>query len=208
MMLESDNSEESSSDRDTSVDYTLIFLLIISLALVALDVVELSKVVKNFELAKTTENFETCLKYEYFTKGTFGLFSFLAAVSAVVLTFGLLVNAEIFIQKFMDTFLYLNYLIFGPYMLAMTVLGMMQLEHTMFICDKTDPSHKYFSFTNIVSTIICGSISLLIVLVKTIYDSATMFNNSIIRRDGGSLILHKLFWWIVTRNRNNNRNNI
>jgi hypothetical protein len=199
MMLE--NTSEELSVEDNSVDYTLMFLLAISVALVALDGVELIKLSHNFTVLKTVPTFEACIKWEIFSKVIFGLFSFLAALSALILTSGLLIDSNMFISKVMDTFLYFNYIVFGPYLLTCSILAIINLDHTMVRCDNDNPDHHYFSLTNISSIIVCTCISLVITVAKSIYDAILLFNNSMLRRENGSYIILKLFWWIITRNR-------
>jgi hypothetical protein len=206
-MMQENISEESENEVN-SVDCTLVLLFIISGVLLLIDSIEIYKFIQNFQILKgNVLLFETCFKWEILTKAVFAFFSFCAAFSAMILTLGLLINVEFFINKLLDTFLYFNFLIFGPFMLTFSVLALIYIDNTIFTCDKSGGNIKLISFTNIISIIACGSISLIITICKSIYSVVLLFNDSILRREGGNFILAKIFWWFVLRHRDDGNNN-
>jgi hypothetical protein len=145
--------------------------------------------------------FETCIKWELYTKTVFAFFSFLGAVSAFTLTMFLIIDTNWFADKILSTFLYFNYLIFGPYMMGFSIIGLANWNNVVYVCDKQNLNNKIISASNMFSLISCFLLSTIITCLVAIYKTITLYIDSTLRRPEGNSILRKFFWWTVFRNR-------
>lgn len=189
-------------NEDRGQNFTLLLLLFISFILVLVDSLEIYHVVLNWEYGMmiTTPIFESCIKWELFAKTIFALFSLFGALSAFTLTVFLLIDTNWFADKILSTFLYFNYLIFGPYMLGFSVLGMINWTKVIYICDKQNLNNKIFSPANMFSLLGCFFIALIITFLEAVCSTVNLYFNSILRKPEGSYIIRKLFWWSIFRN--------
>jgi hypothetical protein len=188
---------------DHGQNITLILLLVLSFILVFVDTLELYQLTVSWQYGVSIISpvFESCIKWELYTKTIFCVFSFLGAISSFILTLFLLISSNWFAEKILSTFLYFNYLIFGPYMLGFCILGFMNWNNVVFTCDRQNYSNKVLSASNVFSLIGCFIIACLITCFVSIYKTVMLYFDSILRRSQGSAILRKLFWWVVFRNR-------
>jgi hypothetical protein len=145
--------------------------------------------------------FEACIKWELYTKTTFAIFSFLGVVSAFVLTLFLVIDTNWFAEKILSTFLYFNYIIFGPYMMGISIIGFANWNSVVYVCDKQNLNNKIFSVSNMFTLITCFLFSTGVTCLVAIYKTITLYIDSTISRPEGNFILRKLFWWAVFRNR-------
>jgi hypothetical protein len=184
-------------------NFTLILLLLLSFILVFVDSLELIQLTVSWEIGVgiISPVFDSCIKWELYTKTVFCIFSFLAAISSFILTLFLLINSAWFADKILSTFLYFNYLIFGPYMLGFCFIGFLNWNNVVFTCDRQNYNNKILSASNVFSLVGCFIISLSITCMVSIYKTVTLYFDSILRRSQGSVVLRKLFWWVVFRNR-------
>jgi hypothetical protein len=197
-------------EQNLSNNFTLYLILIICSMFVALDTLELYKFSENWNLSLKTFNtqmFDKCIKYQMLAKACFSVFSLFAALSSFVITFFMIISVDYFINKLLNAYVYINTLIFGPYMLGMTILGLFNWDKILFICDNTNKEElhdRFLSFTNLFNIIACFILSFILTLGVTIYKSLELYINSILRKDDGNYIIRKLFWWAVYKNRNPN----
>lgn len=208
---------EENEDRGQNI--TLVLLLLISFILLFVDSLELYGLIQNWEFGTSVISpiFESCIKWELYNKSIFSIFSFLGAVSAFMLTLFLLINSTYFAENILATFLYFNYVVFGPYMLGFCILGFINWNNVVYQCDRQSFNNKLFSISNFFSLIACFILSLMVTLLVSVYKTINIYVDSILRKPKGSFILRKLFWWTIFRNRepvefvrrtvNNNNNN-
>jgi Na+-transporting NADH:ubiquinone oxidoreductase subunit NqrD len=132
----------------------------------------------------------------------FALFACLAALSALIMSMGLLINYRFFTTKLMDSFLHYNYLIFGPYLLGACVLSLFYFNNVVYNCDK-ELKEKTFNIATFITIFICLIISFCITLGQSVYVNTIFWVDSI--RDGpnGSKLMGKIFWKIALSRRNN-----
>jgi hypothetical protein len=142
-----------------------------------------------------------CYKNEFLIKTAFSIFSFMAAISAFILTFFLAISMEYFIDKMLSAFLYMNYYIFGLYMLGFSIFGLVHWNDITYVCDKNFLFHKEFSLSNMFSLLGCFILSLTITIGVCIYETVMLYIDTILRREGGNKYLRSLFWWAVFRGR-------
>jgi hypothetical protein len=180
-------------------------VLFLSAILVAMDVLEVYFAFMSLKKASGLFDpitFEQCLKYHILSQIFFTLFATFSGVSALLMSLGLLVNYEIFTHKALDTFMYMNYMIFGPYLLGACFLGFFYFEEVVYSCPKLDVSEKFLNLSTLFVLCICFVISMIITIGYSVLSSIHNLHLSINNRDEGSRWLRKLFWWSVFTRRN------
>lgn len=177
----------------------MIFLL--SFILLLLDLFEFCTTftsISHYNQIYSIEIFNECIKYQSISQLLFALFGSFAAMSACILSLGLICSFDFFINKLLECFLYYNYIIFGPFLLGTCFLGGYYFKQAAYVCDEHQIKHLHFTmaFSLFFSFIISVSITIIYSMVIT---SAFLYNS--IRFEGdGSVIIGKLFWYFI-RNR-------
>ena len=191
-----------------STNITLYLMLAICLVLVTVDIIEMIKLINSWALKNKIEEFffENCIKVDLLVKTAFSVFSLLAALSALTLVVMMIISLELFVNKYLSSFLYINYVIFGLYMLGFSLFGIIHWNEVAYMCDKKNPNEKIFSVGNMFSLIGCFALSLVITFAVSIYETVSLYSDSILRRENGSKALRTIFWWFVFRGRNNEDN--
>lgn len=189
---------------------TLYLMLIVCVILVSVDTLELYRISLGWEysLKMSPEIFNECLKNDLIIKTVFCMFSLIAAISALLLTLFLCFGVDFFISKVMTSFLYLNYYIFGPYMLAFCILGCLYFNDFVYVCDKKLMTEKVFSISNVFSLISCLMISSVITIGVSTYEGFRVLVDSILHKEDGSKVVRKVFWWVVLRQRTDQNLNV
>lgn len=190
-------------------DFTSYILLCVSGLLVFIDSLELFYIINNWRYASlfVIPMFEKCIKYELISKTIFAIFSLISALSAFFLSFVLLFAQNFFIEKFLKTFLYVNYIIFGPLMLSLSILGINYWDEIIYVCEKNQLSNKELSVSNTTSIISCFLISVILTLLVQFFESFNFLLDSITKRDTGSIIIGNFFWKFVFLRSNRDREN-
>ena len=186
-------------------NFALYLMLVICVILVSLDSLELYRLGMNWSHIQSygKSPFGSCIRNELITKTIFGFFSLLSGISALLLTIFLMIDVEIFIRKFFSAYLNMIYSIFGPIMLGFSILGLVNWDDIVYICDRSDPRDKYFSFGGSFSLLGCFIISLLVTLTFATYEVVNLYIESILGREGHNKIIRHCFWWVVMRVRPN-----
>jgi hypothetical protein len=186
-----------------SNNFTIYLMLIICILLVTVDSIEIYRLSLAWTHSKASdvEFFNNCIKDELIIKTVFCAFSFAAACSALLLTIFLSTCIDYFANKFLTTFLYLNYFIFGPYMLAFCILGCIHFHDFIYVCNPKHLDEKILSLSNIFSLLCCMIIAILITIAVAIYEGVHLLVASILRKEDGIAIIRKVFWWSVLRQR-------
>jgi hypothetical protein len=139
-------------DPNTTNSVTILLLLIIALIFTFIEFLELNKLWLIWESSQKIIEinfFNNCVKYQILTKGIFTVFSLFISFSAVFLTFFIYISLDYFIDKVLGTFVYYNYFIFGPYLLAFSILGLLNWENFLYVCKDTrflDRKNRFYSF--------------------------------------------------------------
>ena len=185
----------------------LYLMLIVCLILVIVDIIEILKLqnIWNLKASLDLDFYQKCIKPDLLVKTAFSCFSLLAAISACLLVFLMICAMDYFANYFLHSFFYLNYLVFGLYMLGMSIFGMIHWNDVAYSCDASS-GEKIYSIGNIFSLIGCFILSLIITLGVNIFETFELYTNSILRRDDGSEILRNLFWKTVFKGRNEHLN--
>jgi hypothetical protein len=201
MNTNSDTHENQESNR--GVNCLMLILLCIAIVLVFIDFLELYNLFLSWRVSVNLPLFESCLKYELISRTIFSAFSFLCALSALLLTIFIIINTLWFAEKALSSYLYFNYLMFGPYMFGFSLLGFIFWSDVVYVCDRVNPNpdNKILSPGNLFSLITCFIISFSLTIAFSVYKTITIYIDSAMRRPDGNMALRKLFWWFVLRNR-------
>jgi hypothetical protein len=196
--------EEVEEENRTGTDISLVFLFVVSTILVTVDLMEINSILYSWKYGLLIVHvvFDSCLKWELITKTVFGIFSFGAAISAFILSLGLLINADKFVNKFLEAFLYFNWLFFGPYMLGFAILAICYWNNVVYVCDKNNIDNKVITPATVFSIFSCLIISSIIVISKSAYEIILFIHDSITRKPDGNAMVRKVFWYYAFRNRN------
>ena len=187
---------------------SLIVVLFVSLTLVVMDFVEIYYSFFNLKTLsiKIEKNiFDNCLKFQILTQIVFAGFASLAGISAFFMSLGFLVNYRYFNDKLMDTFMFNNYVIFGPYLLGTCLVSLFYFNEILYNCDR-DFKEKNFNFATFITILMCMVISVLITLSHSIYNNVYFMIDSIRTGPQGNKFVGKVFWKIaIGRNNSNSR---
>lgn len=185
-------------------------VLILSILLVTMDLFE---IYYSFVHMKSSSNklnthvFEGCVKYHILSQIFFTVFATFAGLSACLMSLGLLIDYDFFSFKVIDTFLYWNYIIFGPYLLATCMLGYFNFKRVVFNCDPHNLDARYINFSTLMALFICLFLSLIITFAFTIIQNFKILIQSIRFRPDGNRVLGRLFWdYVLNRGGENNGN--
>jgi hypothetical protein len=137
--------------------------------------------------------------YALCVRAVFSLFSLCSGLSALILTFFLNYNFEWFLEKILTSYMYFNYIVFGPYLLGFSLLGWYYYDITLYNCNKHNNT-VVFSFVNIFSIFFASVLSLFITFSQLAYNIIFTYLSSIVRKPGGNKILWEAFWRLGTKN--------
>ena len=104
--------------------------------------------------------FEECYKYHILSQMGFTIFATFSGISAFIMSLGLLANYNLFVNKFLDTFMYMNYMIFGPLLLSASLLGCFYFSEVVYNCDKKNSNTKFLNMSTLFSIFMCFVISI------------------------------------------------
>lgn len=146
--------------------------------------------------------FENCIKFRILSQIVFTVFATFAGVSACFMSIGLLINYEFFSAKVIQTFLYMNYLIFGPYLLAASLLGFSNFDDVVYNCDNGNAITKSLNFSIFMALCLCFLFSSIITVGFSFAGAFFKTINSIRFRNNGNYLIGKIFWkCVMYRNR-------
>jgi len=188
-----------------SSNFMLYLMLIICCVIAAMNTLEIYRMTALWKNALNlkSEYFEVCVKNQYIVKTFFCIFSFLATMSALILTIGLIVDYLYFAKRLMESYMNFVYYIFGPSMLISCILALINWKETVFVC--SDDREKHFSLSNASSIIFCFLIGGVITLVAEFYSTMTLYSDTITNQPNGSKTLYKLFWFVSFKMRSSAR---
>ncbi len=204
---------------DTSrVALKIVFVL--SLILVCMDFLEFYyeyQQMKELSIKYEAMVFEECIKYHALSQMFFTFFATFSGISATIMSLGLLVDYEFFSYKMIDTFLNYNYLIFGPYLFIVCLIGFYNYDLILYNCDsKLFYEKKLFNFSTFLALLVCFLFSFVLFIGYSIFYSLRRLISSIRFTPEGNYILGRIFWrYVLSRNNSNinanrreNNNNI
>lgn len=156
---------------------TMIFLFITALLFSLIEVSEMGRILLVWESCQKIFQqsfFESCFKYQLIAKGIFTSFILFISLSALLVSFFIVLSIEYFIEKLLYTFIYYNYIVFGPYMLVLSIFGLTNWDNLFYICQdlqsfekntlaksRRDFNHSYRNFKSPLSNITSHSLLIL-----------------------------------------------
>ncbi len=188
---------------NSSNSIVLILMMIISGVLLTIDSLELHQLILtwNREVLKNRPDFQTFIMWDILTRITISFFSIASGISAFTLALLLLIDIDYFLDKLLSTFLYFNYIIFGPVLLTFCILGFTYCNKVLYTLTNTKHPIRIVSFSTLFS-LICGLlISTIITLSVAVFKAVNTFVDSTTRKPDGNSLIRKAFWWIVFKNK-------
>ena len=183
------------------------FVLIISLILILMDIFGLYnsyEYLLNSSKKYPFETFDKCIKYQSLTEIYFTLFAFLAAISACLMSIGILLGYDIFFEKFLVTFLNFNYYVFGLLLLSSSLLGIINYNKICYDCIRKDPNIQEFNLSTFLCLILLSIIGGIITFVFSSINAFEYVCNCVKFSKDGNYLLGKAFWkYALGRNNEN-----
>ena len=181
-----------------------VFILVISVALIVMDVFSLYYSYDYLLHSAKRYNFETfekCIKYQSITEIYFIIFAFLAAVSATIMALGIILGYDLFFDKFIITFLNFNYYVFGLLLLGSSILGLINYNKICYDCTGTNPKTHEFNLSTMICLIIISIIGGVITFIFSTFNAFEYVCNCIKFNKDGNYFLGKAFWkYVLSRN--------
>ena len=180
------------------------FVLIISLLLICMDLFSLYDSYDYLLYTSKKYPFETfnqCIKYPSITEIYFTLFAFMAAISACLMSIGILLDYDAFFDKFLVSFLNFNYYIFGLLLLSSSLLGLLNYNKICYDCIKKDPDNQEFNLSTFFFLVLLMIIGVIITFVFSSLNTFEYVCNSVKFSKDGNYLLGKAFWkYVLGRN--------
>jgi len=194
---------EHDDENSFSNNIALYMFSLVSLILVSIDGIGLYNISLQWQQSTTFTAvvFEDCLKWQLITKSCFTLFSFFSAFSSFVICICLVAEPKYFVNKLLPTYMYYNYFIFGPIMLALCICGIVNWDNIANVCrlDQDNAFDRVFSFNNVLTLITCLIISLVITLLVVATKTVCLYVDSLTNGPDGVSFIRKIVYWVVLR---------
>ena len=187
-----------------------IFILIISLILIAMDFLSLYYSYKFLVFSSKRYSFlvfDKCIKYQSITEMFFTFFALLAAVSAALMALGITIGYDLFFEKFLLTFINYNYYIFGLLLLASSIIGLLNYNKVCYDCIGKNPNTHEFNLSTLICLILIAIIGGVITFIFSSFSSFEYVCDSIKFTRNGNYLLGKAFWKYVLARNNERQNN-
>ena len=194
-------------------NFTLKIIFVISFTLVILDCIQIflifDAIIKGYNKFPI-EVFNECIKYQKIGDLFYSIFSLFSSLSATIISIGLIINLETFTNKFFHTFVYYNYIIFGPYLLISCFLSFYFYKDVAFTCSSQNYKKRLLNFSSVICFFFSFSFSLIVTIVGSFIYNIKLVMESINSDRNGNFILRKLFWEYIFRFHgiNHNENNV
>lgn len=183
-------------------------IVLLSLVLLLLDLFEFCTTfttIIHYNEIYSIEIFNECIKYQSIAQLFFALFGSFAAISACLLSLGLVISFDLFIDKLLQCFLYYNYNIFGPFLLGSCFIGGYYFKQSAYICD--EHQNKHLHFTMVFSLFFSFIISVCITIIYSMISSTSLLYYSIRFQPNGNVIIGRMFWFFIQNRVQSSLNN-
>ena len=156
------------------------------------------------------EVFEECFLYQKFSDLFIEFLSIFLGIDLIFLIVLPFVeynfDIEAFIFIFGKSFVYMNYLVFGPFLIGCFLLSLKYSNKIMYICVNYDPQRKILDYRLLFVFLFSMTIAFLLTFFGTYFFEIEFFQNSIIFKSSGNYIIGNIFWSYAVRNSNHLRN--
>jgi len=183
--------------------YTVGLLTVSTFILLIVNIIGMYNIVTFWTIITgyTPLKFESCIKYDLISRTISEMFSCASTISLITVCLFVIFSIDLFLERFLEVFLYFNYLVFGPFLLMCCFLCMIYWKDVMYVCDKDNLNDKIVSASNIFSFIGALILSLIVTSFIGFYRIFILYVDSILRKPDGSYILRKIFWKVILNNR-------
>ena len=194
---------------------TIGLIIIVSIAITSFDIYSFFHIINTIKKAHIIfprEVFEECYLYPRFCELFIEFLSFFLGVDLILLStfpfFDTNFNLEIIFSKFSQIFFYLNYFIFGPFLMGLLFVSIKYSDKLAYVCINFNPNNKIVNYR--LSFIFLFSITLSFVtfFFGSFYFENNFFSNSIKYKKSGNYLIGNIFWWYALKNSRRFRNAI
>ena len=142
--------------------------------------------------------FEKCYLYPNLFNSFIQILTSLLGLDLIILLFLPLLSTaldlEAFLEKYMDSILYFNYLVFGPFCFGSLAISIKHVDKLMYLCINFNPDNKIFNYRLLILFIINFVLSITMYFIGSFYFESKYFSNSIKIKKSGNNILGYFFW--------------
>jgi hypothetical protein len=107
----------------------------------------------------------------------------------------MIIGFEYFVEKLFTTYIHFNFLMFGPYLLALSIFGLYYSDDFIYNCNAHGEDRSHDMMVSLVGSF---CFSLIITICVLLYDTISCYIESILRRRGGNKVITCLFWKTVS----------
>ena len=180
---------------------SIIFLLMFTISgiLITLNIMEINQVIKTWdrEIIRHSLLFHTCIKWDIINRFAICIFTFCIGLSTLILCIMLMININYFIEKLVSTYIYFNYLLFGPILLGFSVLALLNWHTIFYECVGMSNGIKRISYSNIMYIIVSSIISSIITFLWAANNGINTMIDSTTQKAEGNKVIRNLFWYLV-----------
>jgi hypothetical protein len=155
-------------------------------------------VIKKAYISFPSNVFEECYLYPNLFNSFIQILTSLLGLDLILLLFLPLLSTaldlEAFLEKYMDTILYFNYLVFGPFCFGSLALSIKRINKLMYLCINFNPENKVFNYRLLILFLINFVLSITMYFIGSFYFESKYFSNSIKIKRSGNNILGYFFW--------------
>jgi len=182
-------------------------VVIISIVVLYISFYDLYQFFQNINIIKKAYStlpsnvFEQCYFYPNLFNSFIQILTSLLGLDLILLLFLPLLSTaldlEAFLDKYMDSILYFNYLVFGPFCLGSLFLGIKHINRLVYSCINFNPENKVFNYRLLILLLINFILSITMYFIGSFYFENKYFSNSIKIKRSGNNILGYFFWEIA-----------
>lgn len=193
---------------------TIYLLISLSAILVLIDTIEIFQLIQAWEKSLTLSKtvFNSCLKWELIFRTASSFLSICAALSATLMSFGVLFHTYGYqVKDFFSILFHYLYMIFGAIMCGLSILAFFYFNSIFMVCEKSNISKvanledsKVFAAGNLLTVIATLFLSVLVIFFVMSTNINTFFHNSYHAKSyGGSDLYRRVFWSLLYKKKNN-----
>ena len=193
------NDNNNLNDFDDGPDKTtILFILISALSLVLLDIASLRSSYGDLTnyLSKSDSNYNKCNESMIVSEIIFTVFATMVGISATILSIGFLINTDYFLDKFLNSFVYFNYFIFGPFLLCTSIFGFINFNKIGYTCEY-EPKNVSLNISMLICLIFISTLGSIITVGFSTFNIFEYFQDSIKFTNDSDYILGKTFWKVA-----------
>ena len=147
--------------------------------------------------------FEDCYLYPKYYELFVEFLSFFLGIDLILLTtiplIDIYFDLEGILFKYSETFIFFNYLVFGPFLLGCLFLNLKYSNKLMYLCINFNPEKKIINFRLSFVFLFSLTISFLITFFGSIFFQNIYFSNSIKLNQRGNFVIGKIFWFFALK---------